>query len=298
MNETGKIVCFGEILWDVFPDAKVIGGAPLNVALRLQSQGHKVAMISRLGKDRDGEKAYNIITQAGLPTTGIQWDETLSTGKVLVTINEKGSANYVITEPVAWDALTVTEEGKRLVSEASIFVFGSLACRREKSRETLFELLSEAKFSVFDVNLRPPYYSMELLQELMGRSNFVKLNDEELIEITDALGLGENRLKDRAIGLLHALRLEGLCVTKGPHGAFLFWKGEFYDHLGYSVAVKDTVGAGDSFLATLIGELLANHQDPNNALNMACAVGALVASKAGANCVVSESELKMMVPNS
>lgn len=292
------MVCFGEVLWDVFPDTKVIGGAPLNVALRLNSQGHNVSMISRLGKDEEGEKAFDYIDRMGLPTQGIQWDDTLATGEVLISINDKGSASYVITEPVAWDAIEPTDIVKSLVSEAYIFVFGSLVCRRPKSRDALKQLISLSNFSVFDVNLRPPFYSVELLQELMQQSNFVKLNDEELLEITNALGVQKSQLKERAEWVLARYDLEGLCVTKGAAGAFLFWEGRLYDHPGYSVKVKDTVGAGDSFLATLIGELFVKQQDPLSALDKACAVGALVASKAGANCTVMESELEMLIPNS
>ena len=293
-----KVVCFGEVLWDVFPDGKVIGGAPLNVALRLQSQGHEVAMISKLGKDGAGERAYDYIEEKGLPTIGIQWDETLATGEVLITINDKGSASYVITEPVAWDAIELTDIVLDVVAESSIFVFGSLVCRRPESKKTLSELMALAHFSVFDVNLRPPFYTMELLQELMRRSDFVKLNDEELVEVIHDLGITSNTLKEGGEALIKQFNLKGICVTEGAEGAFLFWNGQFYDHPGYGVQVKDTVGAGDSFLATLIGELFVKQRDPKVALDRACAVGALVASKVGANCVVRESELEMLVLNS
>lgn len=298
MSDSKKIVCFGEVLWDVFPDAKVIGGAPLNVALRLNSQGHSVSMISRLGQDEAGREAFQHIQKMGLPTEGLQWDESLPTGEVLITIDSGGSARYVITEPVACDAIEYSEEGKRLVTKASILVFGSLVCRRPKSKATLEQLISHAHFTVFDVNLRPPFYTMELLESFMLKSDFVKMNDEEVVEITNALGIHAASLKECAYELINRFSLKGLCVTEGAHGAFLIWEGTYEKHPGYTVEVHDTVGAGDSFLATLIGELLVNGAEPSIALDKACAYGALVASKAGANCTVTESELKMLLPNS
>lgn len=297
MLDIKKIVCFGEILWDVFPDSKVIGGAPLNVALRLQSQGHDVAMISCIGSDEAGDKALEYIQKMGLSDAGILRDSDLSTGEVLITIDATGSASYVITEPVAWDAIPLTEATVRMVSSSDIFVFGSLACRSAQSRSTLEKLLEAAVFAVFDVNLRPPFYSMELLMTLISEAQFVKMNDEELIEITEALGGEKGALKERANWLLNEVSLDGLCITRGAAGALLFWEGSWYENPGYKVQVKDTVGAGDSFLATLIGGLLVKGERPEDALDAACAVGALVASKSGATCLVSESELRMMIPN-
>jgi len=298
MNNPAQIVCFGEILWDVFPDAKVIGGAPLNVALRLNSQGHAVEMISRLGMDDEGVKVISYLKEMGMPLTNIQKDELLKTGEVLITIDEKtGSASYVITEPVAWDGIRLTDEAVASVSNAEIFVFGSLVCRRPTSKTTLKRLIRHAKYSIFDVNLRPPFYELELLKELMLESDFVKMNDEELIEISDAMSCPETILENRAMWMVNLMNLKGACVTKGANGAFVLLDDKIYAHPGYTVKVKDTVGAGDSFLATLIGELFVNERDPLDALDRACAIGALVASKAGANCSITEAEIAEMIPN-
>lgn len=297
MNKAKNIVCFGEVLWDVFPNAKVIGGAPLNVALRLHSQGNEVGMISRLGRDEDGKKAFEYIKEMGLSTKGIQWDELLPTGEVLISINKEGSASYVISKPVAWDAIALSAVEKSMVELSSILVFGSLACRSSKSKATLEALIECSNFTVFDVNLRSPHYTYDLLIQMMKRSDFVKMNDEELIEITNSLNTEMGDLKSRSEWLMEVMDLEGLCVTRGATGALLYHQGRVYDHPGYSVQVRDTVGAGDSFLATLITELFVKGKDPITSLDKACGIGALVASKAGANCEVSETELDALVSN-
>ncbi len=298
MSDHPKIVCFGEILWDVFPTQKKIGGAPLNVALRFHRQGHKVAMVSRLGDDTLGKEVQNYLQDLKFPLEGIQVDEDLSTGEVLVTLNPEGAASYIISQPVAWDAIALTSEAKSMVTDSQMFLFGSLASRELVSRNTLLELLKIAPFSVFDVNLRPPHYTMELITQLMASSNFTKMNDEELVEICKELGCTLTKLDAQVNWLMDETGLSSLCVTKGAHGALLYHEGKQYAHEGFSVKVEDTVGAGDSFLATLLGSLLFDSMLPELALERACAVGALVASKEGANCDVVENEIQQLISNS
>ena len=286
-----KVVCFGEILWDVFPSHKVIGGAPLNVALRLQSLGAETYVISRLGKDENGQKAWEYLKKTNLNTELIQQDNTFPTGYVSVFLNEKGSASYEIFGPVAWDFIAINENNKKLISETDIFIFGSLVCRSNVSKDTLFALLERAKFSVFDVNLRKPDYSYELILKLMKRADFVKLNDEELTEITSELDFKGSGINQQVQFLSETIKNSSICVTRGSEGAMLYLDGNFYENSGYQVKVEDTVGAGDSFLASLIFKLYIQKEKPENALNFACRVGALVASKKGANAKIDSQEI-------
>lgn len=295
MKSNPDIVCFGEILWDIFPTKKVIGGAPLNVALRLHSQGHSVAIISRLGNDDNGKNVIAYLKQERFPIEGIQIDNNLQSGEVLVSLNEHGSASYSITQPVAWDAIEYNSLAKELVKNSKVFLFGSLACRSKVSRDTLFKLMDTSHFSVFDVNLRAPFYTEELLLQLLEKSNFVKVNDEELDEIANMLQCPLVSLEEKASWWMRKMNLRGICVTKGEKGAFLFLEDEFYEHNGVKVSVEDTVGAGDSFLATLVGEIFITKTHPSMALKKACAVGALVASKAGANCKITEEEVQNLI---
>jgi len=293
-----NVVCFGEILWDVFPTHKVIGGAPLNVALRLNTFGVHTSIISRLGTDAYAKRALDYLQQVNLSERYVQKDTAYTTGYVSVLLDYKGSASYEIYKPVAWDFIALDEANRILVSETDIFIFGSLACRNEVSRQTLFKLLEQAKFSVFDVNLRKPDYTFELLIDLMQKANVIKLNDDELQEIASRLGVENSTIKVQVETLSRQTRTQSVCVTRGSQGALLYWENGFYENTGYQVAVKDTVGAGDSFLAALIFKLFIRKESPDTSLDFACRIGALVASKEGANATVHDWEIMELTKSS
>jgi fructokinase len=288
---TLSAVCFGEVLWDVFPTHKKIGGAPLNVALRMNSLGVETTMISRVGEDENGDDILSFLNSQEVTTDLIQVTKEYKTGAVNVMINEKGNASYDILYPSAWDKIVVTEIMDKVISEADVFVFGSLASRDEVSRNTLLSLLDKAKYKVFDANLRAPYYTTEVLEELMQKADFIKLNDEELREISRELGSPYNSFEQNMKFIAEKTNTKQICVTKGEFGAVLYYNDKFYYNSGYFVKVVDTVGAGDSFLASLIIRLLRG-KSPQKALNYACAVGALVAGQEGANPKISEKEIK------
>ncbi len=289
-----RAVCFGEVLWDVFPTHKKIGGAPLNVALRLQSLGLNTNIISKVGKDSNGALLVDYIRENKVSADYIQKDATHETGKVTVLLDQDGSATYEINHPVAWDKIELTIGLQKLVLNADIFVFGSLSCRDSVSRTTLYELVKLSKFSVFDVNLRAPNYTQKVLFDLMNISNFIKFNDEEIIEISEYNKLKYNSLEENIKAISQFTNTDQICVTRGADGAVLYLNDKFYYNNGIQVKVIDTVGAGDSFLAALISKLL-NKEDPQRALDYACAIGSLVAAKEGANAVISEEEIKSML---
>jgi fructokinase len=286
-----KAVCFGEVLWDVFPSHKKIGGAPLNVALRMNSFGAATTMISRIGKDEDGNDILSFFKKENLSSDSIQVEEDYKTGVVNVMINEKGNASYDIMYPSSWDKIDLSEEILQKVSESDVFVFGSLICRDEVSRSTLYTLLDKAKYKVMDANLRAPYYTTEVLVELMFKADFIKLNDEELWEISRKLGSPYNSFEQNIKFIAEKTNTKQICVTKGAFGAVLYYNEKFYYNSGYFIKVVDTVGAGDSFLASLLVRLLKG-KSPQKSLNYACAIGALVAGEEGANPKISEKLIK------
>jgi fructokinase len=288
---TLSAVCFGEVLWDVFPTHKKIGGAPLNVALRMNSFGVETTMISRVGADENGEDILSFLNDQEITTDFIQVTKEYKTGAVNVMINEKGNASYDILYPSAWDKVVETEIMDKVVSEADVFVFGSLSSRDEVSRKTLISLLDKAKYKVFDANLRAPYYTTEVLEALMQKADFIKLNDEELREISRELGSPYNSFEQNMKFISEKTNTKQICVTKGEFGAVLYHNDKFYYNSGYFIKVVDTVGAGDSFLASLIVRLLRG-KSAQKALNYACAIGALVAGQEGANPQISEKEIK------
>ena len=289
-----SIICFGEVLWDVLPAGRKLGGAPLNVSLRAQSFGNKAAMISSIGRDRIGKELAEAMVAHGGNLDHIQVTDAYATSEVLVELDEHGSATYDIKMPCAWDAIALLERDIQAVKRSDAFIYGSLVARDLTSRETLLALLDHAGYKVFDVNLRPPHYRPERIISLMKPADFVKFNDEELYEICTHLGMFDKAL-EACIGFLAEKTNTGqICVTLGKDGAVLFYNKTFYYNKGFRVKVADTVGAGDSFLASIISQLLEN-RPPQEAIDFACAVGSIVASKNGANPAVSASEIGAMM---
>jgi len=289
-KEKLSIVCFGEVLFDVFPTHTKIGGAPLNVALRLASLGVNSHIISRIGKDTIGGELIDYVRTNGVSTDSIQVDEIFNTGEVLVELNEKGSASYTINYPVAWDKIVCIPEDEIMVKKADALVFGSLICRDSISQISLLEIINYAKYAVFDVNLRAPFYTKEILLNLMMQSDFIKFNDDELYEISNSMNSPYHSLEQNILFIAKQTNTKHICVTKGSHGAVLYYNEKMYYNSGYKIDVVDTVGAGDSFLAGLLSELLIN-ENPQEAINFACALGALVAKKEGANPQISSTEI-------
>ncbi len=289
-----KITCFGEVLWDVFPTHRKIGGAPLNVALRLQSLGNDVAMISRIGDDKKGKELLDFISENGCDTKYVQVDSQYKTGKVKVMLNDKGSASYDIKFPRAWDKIELTKSNEQAVLSSDAFVYGSLVARDDISRQTLYELLKLAKHKIFDINLREPYYTKEVLISLMEAANFIKFNDDELFQICKFLGSKFNSLEQNIRYISEKTNTKSICVTKGRHGAVLLFEDSFFYNSGYQIKVVDTVGAGDSFLASLTSQLL-NDKKPQDAIDYACAVGALVTQSEGANPKISQKEIDKFI---
>ena len=294
MTKKLKAVCFGEVLFDVFPDKERIGGAPLNVASRLSSMGVETEMISRVGDDEKGQQLLDYLQSRNIQTDNIHKDRQHPTGAVQVTLSVSGSATYEITHPSAWDKITISEGMLRSVKESDAFIFGSLVARDEVSRKTLFELIPKAKYRVLDFNLRPPHYSEDLLKELLQHAEFIKFNDDELFEIASMMGSKYNSLEQNLLFMAVKSNAKTICVTKGRHGAVLMHDKKLYYNSGYKIRVKDTVGAGDSFLGTLLAKLLQG-EEPQTALETACAVGALVAGQEGANPEVSQQTIQAFI---
>ncbi|PTX44662.1 fructokinase [Christiangramia gaetbulicola] len=294
MAKNLKAVCFGEILYDVFPDMERIGGAPLNVASRLASMGVETEMISKVGNDERGNLLLEYLQNHKIKTDNIEKDEQHPTGMVKVNLSEGGSATYEITHPVAWDKIEVSEGMIKSVQQSDAFIFGSLVCRDEVSRKALFTLIPKAKYRVLDFNLRPPHYTADLLLELMQHAEFIKFNDDELFEIADMMGSKYNSLEQNLLFMAVKTKAKTICVTKGSHGAVLMHHKKMYYNSGYKIKVKDTVGAGDSFLGTLLAKLL-QEVEPQTALDHACAVGALVAGQEGANPEISAETIKSFI---
>ena len=285
-----RVVSFGEILWDKLPSGKVPGGAPLNFAYRLNSFQNSLSIISKVGDDSLGKGLTEFLNKNGLDTEHIQISKIYKTGEVNVSIDKNGIADYDILNPVAWDDISLNLKNIELTKNSSVFVFGSLICRNMTSRRTLKELLKIAPFKLFDINLRSPYYNMNLIEELMLSSDFIKFNYEEIEEISTIYINKKATLENMIETISEKTKTKNICVTMGEKGACYYTNNSFYYQDGFKINVLDTVGAGDSFLATLVEGIL-NKTKPQEILKKACAVAALVASKEGATPTVSMKEI-------
>jgi fructokinase len=285
------VLCFGEVLWDTFGDGKEAGGATMNVAFHLAQQGYGVAFASRVGMDPAGYELTDFLKDNGLYSDLIQQDENLPTCEVTVELDENQQATYVIPQPVSWDNIKTKSPLTKCAKQAVAVVFGSLVCRETTTRNTLLNLLNETNaLKVFDVNLRAPHYTLSTIETLAARADVVKMNEEE----ADLLLHGsKGDLKDKITEFRSKYHAQTICVTRGENGAIVWHDHKFYEHPGYKADVVDTVGAGDSFLATFVIGLL-NKQPIQQVLERSCAVGAYVTSKRGANPRYVEGIVELM----
>jgi fructokinase len=277
-----EVLCVGEVLWDSLPEGLFLGGAPFNVACHLRATGTPVSMVSRVGDDRLGDEVLRRATRYGVGVDLVQVDGALPTGFVRVRVDERGNGNYEICEPAAWDAIEATEALLSRAARARAIVFGSLAQRNATSRATLERLWSVAGDSqmVFDVNLRPPYEDVDVVRRSLERADVVKLSSAELVRLSDWFGW-KGHEPARMRGLAEQFGCGVVCVTRGGEGAALLHDGVFTEHPGFPAEVRDTVGAGDAFLAVLLSGLLAGHSDAE-LLQHANLMGAYVVTQFGA----------------
>ncbi len=286
-----NILCFGEILWDTFGNEKVAGGAPMNVARHLVQQGENVSFASRVGTDASGEGLLQFLKASGLYSNLIQLDEKLPTCEVTVQLDKDGQATYIIPEPVTWDNIQPETKLDEAAKNARAIIYGSLASREVKTRDTLLNLLNETTaLKIFDVNLRAPHYTLSTIETLVASADVIKMNEDEA-----ALLIGGNtkNLKENIIEFQKKYHPKTICVTRGDKGAIAWHDYEFFEFEGCKVAVADTVGAGDAFLATFVSGLLAKRPMPN-ILERSCYIGAFVASKRGANPVYRDEEISYL----
>ncbi|MEO0337732.1 MAG: carbohydrate kinase [Bacteroidota bacterium] len=288
-KEKPKIVCYGEVLWDLLPSGKVAGGAPMNVAYHANQFGITAQMLSKIGEDKLGKELMVFLNKKGVDTQLVQVDDHFPTGTVNVSLDAKGSPSYEIVEPVAWDYIQADAANKAAVAAADAFVFGSLSTRNEASRNTLLACLELAKLKVFDVNLRVPYYTKDLLMQLLGQADIVKMNDEESEIIGEWLGIKDTEA-NTAIKIKNHFNWQQLIVTRGAKGAWLFNQDEMITSTGVPIQVQDTIGSGDSFLAAFLSKYLQK-ESLETCLQFASATGAYVATQKGGTPEFSEAEI-------
>jgi fructokinase len=277
-----EVVGIGEVLWDLLPGGRQLGGAPANFAYHAGALGAVAQVVSRVGRDELGRELLTRLQQLGLLTDAVEEDATAPTGTVTVEVQADGQPHFTIHEDVAWDRIAGDAAGRRAVAAADAVCFGTLAQRSEVSRRSIRTLLRAAPaegLRIFDVNLRQNYYSHAVIEESLALANVVKVNESELAHLPEMFGLpGDERGRIAVLAQRCGLRL--VACTRGQAGSLLYSEGRWFEHPGEPVKVLDTVGAGDSFTAALALGLLAGWP-LDEVHRRASAVAAYVCSQPG-----------------
>lgn len=289
MAKQHLVIGVGEVLWDVFDDQKFLGGAPANVAYHSSSLGAKAQVLSRVGDDALGSITLNQLRDNGIDTSLISIGSH-PTGTVRVTLDATNSAQNTFPDDVAWDHLEADPVALSAASQADALCFGTLAQRSSQSRSTIRQLLQAAKpeaLRVLDLNLRCDFFDKELIADSLQQANILKINNEELAIIEKLFALAGSE-DEQLQTLAQTYSLKAIALTKGGEGSTLLRGNEIHHQQAPKTELVDTVGAGDSFTATLIAGLLASA--PLAAINsLASAIAAFVCTQPGATPSLPQS---------
>jgi fructokinase len=294
MSTQYKVVGIGELLWDILPSGKQLGGAPGNFAYMASMLGDEGIVASRVGNGPLAEETLVKMRGVGLSTEFLQLDPKHPTGTAVVQIDADGQPKFTITRDVAWDFLEWTPAWRELAERADVICFGTLAQRSAASRETIQQFLRSARTSalrIFDVNLRQNFFSSELLRDSLLNTQIVKLNHDELPVVTQLLGFPFVDEELAARQLLDTYGLKLVCITRGGNGSLLVAHSVSSSHKGFPMKVVDTVGAGDAFTACLAYHFLRG-TDLDRINESANRLAAWVASQPGATPLRDEPLLK------
>ncbi len=292
------IASIGEILWDMLPCGKKIGGAPTNFAYHVSALGHHGIIASRIGKDKLGKEIFDYLTNCGLTTRYIQVDPIHPTGTVDVKIDKKEYPEYIIKQNVAWDFFKFEKKWKELAKKADAIYFCTLSQRSSKSYHAIKEFLKHTRedtVKVFDINLRQNFFSARIITESLEKSSILKLNDEELPTLIDLLGFRKKESQEEYCrALIKEYNLDLVCVTKGKKGSLLITKKEVARQSGYLTNVVDTVGAGDAFTAAMVVKYLEGKslREMSEAANK---LGSWVSSQVGGMPPIEKEILKELL---
>ena len=283
-NQKRYVVGLGEVLWDVLPEGKKLGGAPANFAYHAgQFLGNNNTIaISALGEDRLADETIEALREHGL--NDLLPRVPYPTGTVQVTLDEQGIPTYDIKENVAWDNIPFDEDIQQIARSCRAVCFGSLAQRNVVSRETIHKFLDATPddcLKIFDINLRQQFYTKEIIKESIQRCNILKINDEELVLIGRMFGYPGLDIENKCWLILGKYNLDMLVLTCGTNGSYVFTPGQMSFQPTPKVEVADTVGAGDSFTGSFCAAIL-NGKPVTEAHKKAVAVSAFVCTQNGA----------------
>lgn len=264
MERKKVIVGIGELLWDMLPSGKAIGGAPANFAYHAGRLGEEGWVVSAVGDDALGHEILDVLDEKRLHSLVAMVDKP--TGTVQVSLDDAGVPTYTIVEDVAWDHIPFTSKMQELASRADAVCFGSLV-QRGGSRASVLKFLEAVPASalkIFDINLRQHFYTPEILRKSLEIADVLKINDEEIVTLSEMFGLGSDP-REACLKLIGQYSLRFVLLTKGAQGSEVISPDEVIPQGVGKVDVVDTVGAGDAFTAAftvayLRGDSLADAQ--------------------------------------
>lgn len=255
------IASFGEIVWDVYPGEKILGGAPLNFAYFCAELGAKAKIISAVGDDELGKEALSLIEKINVDSGCVSICPNAPTGRVDVKMHDNGIPSYHIVSPSSWDFIDSSENTIEAAKNSNAFAYGTLSQRSGESRAALKKILAALPASclkICDVNLRAPYYTYEIVESSISGADILKINDDELEVLTAVLNLDGGDIQTRAQTILERYNLRHLLLTCGPKGYMVLSANEApVFGGGGKIKIVDTVGAGDSFTAAFTVNILA-----------------------------------------
>jgi fructokinase len=288
-----KIAAFGELLWDLLPGGKVLGGAPANFIYRINSFGDHGTLLSKVGNDKAGKEAREALLKLGVSDDNIQTDFEFPTGTVKIKIDSGGNPDFSIINDVAYEHIEINTEMIEAFCEADCVCFGTLVQRYGISKNTLRELVHESPGVVkfLDINLRKNCYSAATIEDSLQMANILKTNDQELLVTRDLLGLKSKNLRELALEVIGKYKLDIILCTLGSNGAFGLTKDAIFHYdPGYQIVLADTVGSGDALSAGFVHYYM-NGFPIEEALRFGNAAGAMVATTTGATSPVSKQEI-------
>ena len=263
LEKSFKIIGIGEILWDLYPSGKRLGGAPANFAYHVSALGHNGIVVSRVGDDYLGKEIIKFLLKNNLESEYIQVDKIRPTGTVEVKIDKDNQPNYFIKENVAWDFLGWRKKFFELLKKANAICFGTIAQRNKTTRKTILNFLKAANnniVKVFDINLRQNFYIKQVLEESLTLATILKLNDYELKIIRDLLKINANCSEEESCNfLINKYKLNLVCLTKGEEGSMLVNEHSVCTSPAYPCDAINRVGAGDAFTAAVIVNYLKKY---------------------------------------
>lgn len=294
-----KLVAFGEVVWDILPNGKVLGGTPLNLVYHCNSFSEQGFLLSRVGDDDLGNEAIEKLRELGISDDNVQSDTEFPTGTVHISFENNYEPRYIVTPDVAFDHIEFSSEALKLVRDADCLFYGLLPQRFGISKNTLRELIKESPESLhfFDLKLFEHFFNVRVVENLLESSNVVRIKEKEILFLSRELGLNDETLNKFSEELSKKYKIDLILVTRGQNGVFAFHKrkGAFFDP-GYNIEMVDNVGSGIAFSAGFLHYYL-NGKPIQQALNFGNAAGAINTTKRGATSFFNKKDVLNFMKN-